>query len=94
MEPDTLQDDAKALLDRLGSDVWEKYGASGWGADGTKSFFAPNIDDQTRHSSGAEDTFQQYYAERDLYDRVLKFYQQDYDNPKLGLAVPDPPPAR
>jgi len=65
--------DTERMLRHLGDDVWEKFGATGWGFNGTNAIFQQN----TRHSSNANSAFDLYYNE-ELERIVEKEYAEDY----------------
>lgn len=97
MDPDRVQKDAKALLEKLGA--WEEYGATGWGRNGTEAIFArdPQIGRGTPgrgHGTGSSELFSQYFGSQHIFDRVTAYYQDDYDEPSLGLQVPEFNPTR
>jgi len=63
---------AKELLEDLG--VWEEYGATGWGENGTESIFPENYKTQ------AWQNWMEYYDE-DTEPVVEEMYKEDYSNP-------------
>jgi len=83
---ETLQDDYKELLERL--DLWEMYGDSGWGEDGSQSFlqvFEPSANHEQRLDSSKGDAA---VAERytvDLLEKVYEMYREDFD--RFGYSI-------
>ena len=69
---DHLQDDAVALLKRL--NMWEDYGASGWGFDGTAAIFAVNDAD---NRTGARAQVERFLSAQQQ-DQVRQAYHMDY----------------
>ena len=71
---ENLAEDGTRLLKRLGNDVWETYGQSGWGKYGNSSMFdKPN----QIHVTGANDKLLQWYTretERMVEERFAKDY--------------------
>ncbi|GMH42626.1 hypothetical protein BSKO_10545 [Bryopsis sp. KO-2023] len=80
---ESLDDDLKDMLTSM--DLWESYGASGWGPNGDLAL--PEYDiytrqrkehvDTTRETHAAEKIHQ--YLTQDLIRRVQQLYQDDYD---------------
>jgi hypothetical protein len=92
---ETMQDDARRLLERIGA--WDEFGASGWGPDGTLSLFAGPSPDASnssgnigqKHATGADAKLRLYYGssdDPDLAGAVEAFYAEDYSNPYLNLT--------
>jgi hypothetical protein len=74
---ETMNEDLKRLLERIGA--WEKWGATGWGADGKSSIVEAN-DHLQSHTTNANARIHQWYTpEREKL--VEDFYAQDYNNP-------------
>ena len=65
---------AEKLLRKLGDDVWETFGKTGWGLNGTSAVFQEN----THHSSGASDKYNEFYTP-EIEKIVEKMYACDYD---------------
>jgi len=82
-----LQRDAKALLERIGA--WDKYGASGWGLNGTSSFLDPSDTRGRVHVTDAYDAFYRYYHpwNQQLFDDITNYYDEDYSHPLMDLHV-------
>ncbi|GMH42629.1 hypothetical protein BSKO_10548 [Bryopsis sp. KO-2023] len=80
---ESLDDDLKDMLTSM--DLWESYGASGWGPNGDLSFPEYNIFtqekkkyvDSMRETHAAEKIHQ--YLTQDMIRRLLEFYKDDYD---------------
>jgi len=100
MDPDhssaaagTLERDARSLLERIGA--WEKYGATGWGANKTSPFLSPTNTRGRSHSTDAFDAFYRYYYDSSgnnklkLFDDVTAYYAKDYGDPLMDLHVPN-----
>ncbi|GMH39692.1 hypothetical protein BSKO_07590 [Bryopsis sp. KO-2023] len=73
----TLADDIEAILKSL--DLWELYGASGWGVEGNLSF-------KEAKGRNVQKDDVQYYTE-DMLRRVHHIYKRDYD--LLGFSMAD-----
>ena len=69
-----LQNGTERVLRHLGNDVWEKFGATGWGVNGTDPIFKKN----TRHSTNATSAFDLYF-DKSLERVVETEYAEDYD---------------
>lgn len=70
----------KALLKSLGPDVWERYGADGWGRAGNESFMQPGVAraDAAHETSAHERMREAYEGDLDLMSRVTATYWADY----------------
>ena len=96
---DRIQQDTKRLLDRLNttkhytiynsdtdnenSDLWTKYGVSGWGSFRNESIFAQ--DTKARHQTSAITKLKQYYnASVEAF--VENLFADDYDDPLLNFT--------
>ena len=66
------KEDAEALLKQVGA--WEKYGASGWGRDGSERMFATN---NAVHFTGSSRKVADFYTPA-LEKQVADFYAPDY----------------
>lgn len=80
---ETMKEDTKRLLERIGA--WEKWGASGWGADGTSSIVEANDHSQNHATNANSRVFQWYTPEREKL--VEEFYASDYNNQIFGFEV-------
>jgi len=69
-----LANDTERMLRSLGNDVWDKYGATGWGVDGNSAVFKKN----TRHSTNARSVLDEYYTP-ELERIVERRFSKDYD---------------
>jgi Sulfotransferase family len=67
---DTIADDAKALLQRIGA--WEEHGVTGWGQYGNESIFATKSGVQHKTSNTTA-------RQEDPYDRLTKYYTPDVE---------------
>ena len=65
-------EDIETLLKRVGA--WEKYGAFGWGLDGTERIFASN---NSKHFTGASSKTCEYYT-TELEEQVEDMFASDY----------------
>lgn len=78
---ETAAEDTKKLLTRL--DIWESYGASGWGDSRNDSIFASN---RAMHSTGANDKVRLYYTPE--VERAIEMrFAADYAHPMLNLTM-------
>lgn len=87
---ETASRDVRRLLDRLDPPgAWERYGASGWGADGTEGAFASTgtVEHAYDGGGGAEggDLFE-WYANEGTEARADEIYRDDYENERLDLT--------
>jgi len=98
---ETLQQDAKALLVRVGA--WEAYGKFVGGGEAmlsTTRAAAANAtvadkNDISRsvfgssggmhHATGASERIEEFYSGRRLYEQVRNYYQRDFDHPLFGF---------
>jgi len=83
---ETVADDAERLLRRVGA--WTKYGASGWGDDGTDAVFRVGAGGQGRqHATNASDVDKmRLYIDADLESQLDEFYADDYAHPVLNIT--------
>ena len=80
---DTVQDDAKQLLERIGA--WNRYGKSGWGHHKNESIFGSKS--AVKHKTNARDSVRAYFVNQSaLEDAIEEFYSSDYAKPMLGLS--------
>lgn len=70
-----LANETERFLRQLGGDAWEKYGATGWGKDGTSAIFVRN---NAGHKTGSHDKMKIYYTP-DLEEVIENRYIKDYD---------------
>lgn len=87
---ENLENDGKRLLQRIGA--WEEYGKTGWGVNGTSPVFSSEAAGLDRtHATKARQHINDYYNDRDVFDSVTLYYQDDYTNPvfNLDLITPD-----
>lgn len=83
---DRLHEDASALLRRL--DLWDEYGTTGWGPNGTTAMFEVN---DAVNKTGARVQIERYLSSQQL-ERVRQAYHQDYAMfERLGLGDMAPP---
>jgi hypothetical protein len=80
---ESIKEDTKRLLQKIGA--WEKYGATGWGTDGTKSIVEQSEYSQS-HTTGASSKIHQWYTP-ELERLVESYYAVDYDNPLLQFNL-------
>ena len=69
-----LANETERILRHLGDNVWDKFGATGWGENGTDAIFQQN----TRHASNSTSKFNMYYN-KELERIVEKDYVEDYN---------------
>ena len=69
---DRLHEDASTLLRRL--DLWDEYGTTGWGPNGTTAMFEAN---DAVNKTGARAQIERYLSSQQL-ERVRQAYHQDY----------------
>lgn len=79
---DTAGSDAKQLLHALGHDLWNKFGATGWGKDGKESFFEGVTD--LNHKTGSRSQYKRFYT-LELEKKVNAWYARDFNNTVLQL---------
>eukprot|EP00616_Rhizochromulina_sp_CCMP1243_P006700 CAMPEP_0118997614 /NCGR_PEP_ID=MMETSP1173-20130426/62049_1 /TAXON_ID=1034831 /ORGANISM="Rhizochromulina marina cf, Strain CCMP1243" /LENGTH=474 /DNA_ID=CAMNT_0006949071 /DNA_START=81 /DNA_END=1505 /DNA_ORIENTATION=+ len=78
-----LENHTRALLEGLG--VWEQFGASGWGKDGSLPIFHQNT---ASHRTGSISLLEKYYPP-DLAKQVENAYRMDYGMlHQIGLLAP------
>ena len=73
-----IHNDTKRLLQRIGA--WDEFGSYGWGESGTEEIFGSS---RTRHATGSESLFYEYYTES-LERKVEERYAQDYANEAIS----------
>lgn len=81
---DTIQDDTRRLLERIGA--YEEYGRTGWGEGENKnsSIFERNI---AGHKTGSGNKMKNHYTP-ELEKFVMEYYQQDYDLEIFNITTP------
>ncbi|KAL3763082.1 hypothetical protein ACHAW5_010710 [Stephanodiscus triporus] len=73
---DSLAEDTRRMLERLGHGAWEKFGASGWGEFHNETAFVGS--NTATHRTSARAKLSQYINET-IVDKMLdEFYSQDY----------------
>ncbi|KAL3917303.1 MAG: hypothetical protein SGARI_007748 [Bacillariaceae sp.] len=88
---DEIQDETRRLLVetsvRLGRDdkeeLWQRFGASGWGANRTDAIFAEST--HAKHQTSAISKLQEYYNST-VEAMVDEIYGNDYRDPLLNFA--------
>lgn len=79
---ESLDEDSKALLQRIGA--YEKYQSMPRHRLDTDDSFSYG----THHATNARKrNFTKYFTNKRLYDRISKYYEEDYGNPLLRLSV-------
>jgi hypothetical protein len=73
---DSLGADTRLMLNRLGLDAWEKFGASGWGEFRNESIFLE--DSTSKHRTSARTKMLQYFNDTNIEAMVDEFYAEDY----------------
>ena len=83
---DTIQQDAKELLEMLGT--WEDFGQSGWGLYGNESIFQSTSAVSHATSDGATDSWSRLarYYTPEIERLVEKKYRYDYKTPEFHLV--------
>ncbi len=81
---ETIQDDTRRLLERIGA--YEEYGRTGWGKGENKnaSIFQRNL---ANHKTGAGDKMNSHYTP-ELKRFMMEYYQQDYDLEIFNFTPP------
>jgi len=69
-----LANDTEVLLRKLGNNVWQDFGATGYGINGTSAIFKEN----TYHATGAKTKMDNYYTPT-IENIVEKRFSKDYD---------------
>lgn len=81
---ENLTEDGPALLKRIGA--WEKYGASGWGKNGTAGMFdSATVSGQTHSTWSSGKTWQ--WLTPSLERKVEEYYADDYVHPSFGFQI-------
>jgi len=87
MHVENAANDAKRLLERVGA--WEKYGATGWGVNGTATIFA----DHGWAGAGAHATWASAHVWKwytpEIESQVEAFFRGDYENPLFNYTQYD-----
>jgi hypothetical protein len=78
---ESIKEDTKRLLEKIGA--WEKWGATGWGTDGTKSIIEQSEYSQSHTTDANSKIYQWYTPERERLVETL--YAVDYQNPLLNF---------
>jgi hypothetical protein len=82
---ETLYDDAKTLLQRLGA--WERYGKSGWGPTRTDAIFQSKAGDAGRlHATDAVSKMKTYISP-EIEKELEQYYADDYNNKVFNLKL-------
>lgn len=98
---ENLEADTRAMLEKIGA--WKKFGATGWGVNGTSPIFHRDLppDDELKnkallsqegrgHQTNAQGNLVGYYAFRPEQLRlVTQYYQDDYALDLMGYVPPD-----
>jgi len=69
-----LANDTEVMLRKLGNNVWQEFGATGYGINGTSAIFKEN----THHATGAKTKIDTYYTPT-IENTVEKRFSKDYD---------------
>jgi len=83
-----IEVDSRTLLESIAStedpheSAWEKYSKTGWGKNGTQSFFQQNT---ARHASNSHDKLKYHY--KAPYDEtfVEKYWTEDWTSPYFAF---------
>ena len=77
---ETAREDTERLLRQVGA--WEEFGANGWGKSQTEAIFQSS---SLKHQTGAHERLQEHFDSNETEGLVEKLYEDDYQNPVLGL---------
>jgi Sulfotransferase family len=80
---DTLQQDARQLLERIGA--WDDYGAAGWGPNGTLGLFERNV---AMHSTSASRHQEEFFTP-EVMDTAYQYLKLDYDLKLFNFTRPN-----
>lgn len=81
---DSLAEDTRRMLERLGHGAWEKFGASGWGEFHNESAFVGS--NTATHRTSARAKLSRYINET-IVDKMLDdFYSQDYTHAQFNFT--------
>jgi len=73
---DTLHEDGKRLLERLGDSAWDSFGSSGWGTYENQSmFFTSSL---AKHRTNAHTKLTEYFNDTHVLSMIEDFYADDY----------------
>lgn len=82
---ETLYDDAKTLLQKIGA--WEEYGESGWGPTRTDAIFQSMAGGTGRmHATDAVSKMKTYIT-AEIEQQLEQYYADDYNNNVLNLKL-------
>ena len=81
---DSLHDDGKRMLQRLGGAAWETFGASGWGQNQNESMFFESS--HSNHRTGAHTKAKLYFNDSAVVKLVEDIYASDYDRFNFARA--------
>ena len=82
---DSLAEDTRRMLERLGNGTWEEFGASGWGKFGNESAFVGS--NMATHGTSARTKLSQYINNTIVENMLDDFYFEDYMHPKFNFTL-------
>ena len=81
---DNIAEDTRTLLESLGPDVWEEYGASGWGTSGEEAIFE-SLDNAHHHSIGGALSHYHEYFTAEIEQEADSWLADEYGHTILQL---------
>ena len=81
---DSLAEDTKRMLERLGHGAWEKFGSSGWGEFHNESAFVQS--NTATHRTSARTKLSQYINETIVEKMIDDFYSEDYMHAQFNFS--------
>ena len=81
---DSIAEDTKSMLEILGQDVWDTYGASGWGLNGNESIFAGLENAHHYAEGGASSHYLSYFTPR-IEKEADAYLVEEYEHEVLKL---------
>lgn len=64
--------------------LWVKFGASGWGINGTEHIF--QYASTIRHGTGSSDKIAKYYGSADIESKAREILRMDYEHPLFNFS--------
>ncbi len=81
---DSLAEDTRWMLEQLGNETWEEFGASGWGEFGNESAFVGS--NMATHGTSARTKLSQYINNTIVENMLDDFYFEGYMHPKFNFT--------
>lgn len=81
---DNIAEDTRTLLESLGPDIWEQYGASGWGSSGEEAIFE-SLDNAHHHSIGGALSHYHEYFTAEIEEEADGWLADEYGHTVLQL---------